>query len=48
LSYNREAENLEERALHLMRHLCEPLRKRPELSADVATFVKDLEGEAAA
>jgi serine/threonine-protein kinase len=48
LAYNREAEELEEEALEMLKRLCEPLRKRPELKADLATFVKDLEGEAAA
>ncbi len=48
IGYNREAEQLEGDALTLLKRLCEPLRKRPELKQDLATLFKDLEGEAAA
>jgi serine/threonine-protein kinase len=47
LTYNREAEKLEEEAMAIVKRLCEPLRKRPELKAELATLFKDL-GEAAA
>jgi hypothetical protein len=48
LACNREAEKLEDEALAIVKHLCEPLRKRPELKAELATLFKDIEGEAAA
>ncbi len=48
LQYNRDAEALEDEALLIIRRLCEPLGKRPELKAELATLLKDLDGEAAA
>jgi serine/threonine-protein kinase len=48
LGFNREAEKLEDEAMAIVKRLCEPLRKRPELTAELATLFKDLEGEAAA
>ncbi len=48
LQYNREAEQLDDEALTVIRGICEPLGKRPELKQELATLMKDLEGEAAA
>jgi hypothetical protein len=48
LEYNRQAEQLETESLAVLRRLCEPLAKRPELKAEYATFMKDIAGEAAA
>jgi hypothetical protein len=47
LAFNRDAERLEEEAMAIVKRLCEPLRTRPELRAELATLFKDL-GEAAA
>jgi eukaryotic-like serine/threonine-protein kinase len=48
LEYNREAEALEEDALARVKRLCEPLGRRPELKQELASLLRDLEGEVAA